>query len=408
MKVVVSVLLVLGTLLATVMADRLVGLFIEKPLDAAGLIFPPGSALTYRTPEFSFTANINRLGFRDREFTLTKEVGARILAVGDSFTYGWGVSVEQSWPKALEARLREHGYDVEVANLGQPGGSPLAYAQTAARAVPLLKPDLVIVCITQGDDLAQLKGVGESSSPPGRPVAAEREMSGESRPGAASHLAGGILGRLYPNFLFLLRRRAVSRQLVNAEWRSQAERILQALTPEEKSRFDHLEPEVRERFLHGDLNPDLLQGALKRPDYFLETLDTSRPHVRSMIAAMARALLSIKEAAAGHGAEVVVISMPYKVYASRRDLESLRRLGLSLTPEMSTTSAASEAINAACASSGVRIFDVTEAFRARADESPLFFELDGHLNAKGHEIFARLLTPPLERYLSEARKVGRN
>lgn len=188
MKVVVSVLLVLGTLLATVAADRLVGLFIEKPLDAAGLIFPPGSALTYQTPEFSFTANINRLGFRDREFTLTKEAGARILAVGDSFTYGWGVSVEQSWPKALEARLRERGYDVEVANLGQPGGSPLAYAQTAARAVPLLKPDLVIVCITQGDDLAQLKGVGESSSPPGRPVAAEREMSGDSRPGAASRL----------------------------------------------------------------------------------------------------------------------------------------------------------------------------------------------------------------------------
>lgn len=60
----------------------------------------------------------------------------------------------------------------------------------------------------------------------------------------------------------------------------------------------------------------------------------------------------------------------------------------------------------ACASSGLRVLDVTEAFRARADEAPLFFELDGHLNSRGHEIFAHLLTPLLERHLSEARKVS--
>lgn len=42
------------------------------------------------------------------------------MAIGDSFTYGWGVPAEDSWPKILERRLQARGYDVEVATLGQP------------------------------------------------------------------------------------------------------------------------------------------------------------------------------------------------------------------------------------------------------------------------------------------------
>jgi lysophospholipase L1-like esterase len=396
-KILVPLLLTLATLLLTVLADRAVGLFIEKPLDEAGLIFPPSSSLAYRTSEFSFTANINRLGFCDREFALKKEVETRILAVGDSFTFGWGVGVEQSWPKVLEANLRGSGYDVEVANLGQPGASPTAYAQTAARSIPLLQPDLVIVGVTQGDDLAQLKGEGG----PGISSPGVREAAGSSRQGGVSRLAGALVGRLYPNFLFLLRRRAVGRPTVNVEWRSQAERVLQSLTPEEKVRFDRLDQEVRERFRQGDLNPDLLQGSLKRPDYFLETLDTGRPAARAMISAMSQALTAIKEEAARNHADVVVISIPYKVYASRRDLESSRRLGLSLVPEMVTSNAAGEAVGAACAGAGVRVFDLTEAFRAEAEDIPLFLELDSHFNPKGHEVLARLLTLAVQSYLSE-------
>lgn len=396
---IVPVLAIIGTLLLTVAADRVTGLFIEKPADAAGLIFPPGSSLTYRTPEFSFTAEINRLGFRDRGFALKKEAGTRILAIGDSFTYGWGVAAEQSWPKVLESSLRGHGYDVEVANLGQPGASPLVYAQTAASAIPLLKPDIVIVGVTQGDDLAQLKKEDMASTP--RPDEAGREAANEPPQDAASRLAGAVVGRLYPNFLFLLRRRAVGRRDVNVEWKSQAERVLRSLTLDERARFDRLDGEVRGRFQKGELNPDLLQGSLKRPDYFLETLDTSRPEVRTMIFAMSQALTVIKEVASRNHAEVVVVSIPYKVYASRRDLESSRRLGLSLAPEMVTSNRAGEAIEAACAGSGLRVLDLTGAFRAEAEEAALFFELDGHLNQKGHEVFARLLTPALEGYISE-------
>lgn len=48
----------------------------------------------------------NSEGFRDREFDLNKSPDTkRILVIGDSVTFGWGVSVENTYPKILERRL---------------------------------------------------------------------------------------------------------------------------------------------------------------------------------------------------------------------------------------------------------------------------------------------------------------
>ncbi len=56
------------------------------------------------------------------------------------------------------------GIDVDVANLGLPGGSPIDYANIAARAVPTLKPDLVLVGVLQGDDLSQLRAAAPATT----------------------------------------------------------------------------------------------------------------------------------------------------------------------------------------------------------------------------------------------------
>src|SRR5438094_472458 len=92
-----------------------------KPLPLRdGLVFPPHSTGTYVTDEFSFSGDINNLGFRDRDFPLARTATPRIVAIGDSFTYGWGMPPEQSWPRQLEGDLLKAGCTVEVANLGCP------------------------------------------------------------------------------------------------------------------------------------------------------------------------------------------------------------------------------------------------------------------------------------------------
>ena len=45
----------------------------------------------------------------------------RIVALGDSNTYGYRVARDSTYPAQLEARLREKGYDVTIVNAGRNG-----------------------------------------------------------------------------------------------------------------------------------------------------------------------------------------------------------------------------------------------------------------------------------------------
>lgn len=62
---------------------------------------------------------ISSQGLRDREFTPVPPPGrTRILMLGDSLAFGWGVPVDKTYSKRLEDMLRQAGHDVEVINTG--------------------------------------------------------------------------------------------------------------------------------------------------------------------------------------------------------------------------------------------------------------------------------------------------
>lgn len=164
-------------LVVAAIADHLVLPGLVNNRTSHGLLFPPGSEFPYQTPEFSHTAKINSLGFRDREWaTDKKEATTRIVAIGDSFTFGMGVELDRTWTKVLEQRLKARGFDVEIANLGRPGAHPASYAEVAQKAVPLLKPDVLLVAVLQGDDLAQTIGQIKAEETAGKKTAGAAEM----------------------------------------------------------------------------------------------------------------------------------------------------------------------------------------------------------------------------------------
>lgn len=62
---------------------------------------------------------ISSQGLRDREFGAAPPPGrTRILMLGDSLAFGWGVPVERTYSKRLEQMLLQAGHDVEVINTG--------------------------------------------------------------------------------------------------------------------------------------------------------------------------------------------------------------------------------------------------------------------------------------------------
>ncbi len=82
----------------------------------------------------------------------------RIVAVGDSYTYGWGVNIEETWLRRLEQMVSLPGRQTETINLGKPGTGPPFYAEITQTVVPLLEPDLILVGILQGNDIAHRVG----------------------------------------------------------------------------------------------------------------------------------------------------------------------------------------------------------------------------------------------------------
>src|SRR5262249_4857583 len=87
-------------------------------------------------------------GFRDREIPIEKPPGTyRILILGDSFTFGIGNNLQDTFAKQLEKRLneREEGMKFEVINGGCSSYSPILEYLLLAQKGLALNPDLVIL-----------------------------------------------------------------------------------------------------------------------------------------------------------------------------------------------------------------------------------------------------------------------
>lgn len=90
----------------------------------------------------------NSRGFRGREVDMPKPAGRiRIVALGDSVTFGWGVNDADTFCSQLERDLRaQHpGVDLEVVNLGVPGYATRQEVALLKRNLAELQPDVVLV-----------------------------------------------------------------------------------------------------------------------------------------------------------------------------------------------------------------------------------------------------------------------
>jgi lysophospholipase L1-like esterase len=104
---------------------------------------------------------INRDGLRGDEISIPKPPGIiRILAVGDSITFGYGVRVEDTYAKVLERSLNERppvGMRYEVLNGGTLGGSLGDYLHFLNQKATALNPDVVLLGLTLNDILVYSK-----------------------------------------------------------------------------------------------------------------------------------------------------------------------------------------------------------------------------------------------------------
>ena len=117
------------------------GLNVHDPL--LGWALAPGARTRQSNREYDVAVRINAQGFRaDREYPHAPASGVtRVVTVGDSFTFGQGVEIQEAWPSILERRLEK----AEVINLGVPGyGVDQQLLMLESRGLRF-QPDIVVL-----------------------------------------------------------------------------------------------------------------------------------------------------------------------------------------------------------------------------------------------------------------------
>ncbi len=94
----------------------------------------------------------NALGLRDRPVAPKSPHRVRVLTLGDSVAFGWGVPVEDVVSRQLERELRgRNGVDIETINSGVPGYNTLQEALFLEAYGDMLQPDAVLLLYVDND-----------------------------------------------------------------------------------------------------------------------------------------------------------------------------------------------------------------------------------------------------------------
>jgi hypothetical protein len=383
-----------GVLLLTLGADRALGMLTgaAAPPGTAELIFPPYSEEVFLTDEFEYTVRTNAYGIRDDEVGPKQEGVCRIAVIGDSFTFGFGVGLEDAWIKMLTRHLGASGMQVEVLNLGEPGAGFPQYMETAEKAIPVLRPDLVIVAALQGDDLGSAWNLKPEPVQGGLLIRGLRAwypntmrwLAGE-RWAAGSEVSPPLLSRDAE------KRREGQKAL--------AEKQAAGFSEKERARYEAIPQAAREAFLEGNLNGALISMAVQSPDFMANMIKADTGFVRDSMAGVATALEAIGSHAAAVGAQVLLLPVPHGIYVNRPAQDNYASLGFEVDPAMLDSSLPDDLLCAAGERAGWPCLTVSEVFQARVADSTLFFPRDGHLTVAGNQLMMEAVAARIEPFL---------
>ena len=143
----------------------------------------------------------NSCGLRGPEVSIRKPANTfRIVLLGDSFTFGWGVEEHQSFAAQMEKALNRHfgsTKKVEVLNFGVPGYSTFQEVARFEEQGLDFNPDAVVVFFVE-NDYGPPFFIRDMESQNGQILSLQRFVSGRTDPEAQKrHLEN--IGKIDPN-----------------------------------------------------------------------------------------------------------------------------------------------------------------------------------------------------------------
>jgi hypothetical protein len=370
----------LGTLLGLLLAEGATRLLAPWALSLSNPLvrFDPQLGWLYReTPGLqkepltrvneaheAVTLRGNRLGLRDTPHGYSTDQET-VLVLGDSFTAGTQLDLEEAWPAQVELRLRGRHPRLQVVNAAVDGYDLAQEYRLAERLLEYFRPRVIVVGLYAGNDIVDYGRDAQARPPwePSGPLVWLREHS------YLYHLVSGAV-RLAEERT-TTRRRGLAPVLPG--WDPRVLPGLSDLTPEQQNR-------IRGQFASPDLLPVVRGG----------------PEADRRLRSTERCLAAFAELAQAHRAGFVVVLIPSKqqVVPDHRSewirLQELSRDQVDF-PERELARWALER--------GVSALDLGRVFSESADPGSLFWRVDMHLSPAGHSLIGGALAPLVEQAL---------
>lgn len=316
----------------------------------------PNTTTWQWTVEYVTRVDVNSRGLREREIGYEKPPGLRrVLVLGDSFVEATEVAVEEAFPRRLEAYLAAAGGPpIQVVNAGAVGyGTAQEYLFLDHEGLRY-QPDLVVLLFFSGNDVAD--NSWKLDYPPLRPIKPYFEVD-----------ANGTLRQLP----FVLPDLSANRAGPFRQWLRQ------------------------ESLLFSKLDPDDLAAVAGDPGYILSILapyaDTASPDVEEAWQVTEALLSATRDRAEGAGARFVLVNVPAPWEVDPPFWDRMRWY-FDLPAEGWDLDRPNRRVAEIAARRDFAYLDLRPSLRlAHSDRTRLYYQVDGHWTAAGHDFAAHSL-----------------
>ncbi len=313
------------------------------------------------TRQWDVTIAINQEGFRDRRDPIPSPAPP-ILALGDSFAFGWGMNLEQSYLYLLEERVNQRR-PIRIVKAGVNGTGTSDQFRLLEAIGPQYRPQLVLLSFFVGNDFTDV------------------QMGGLEQ----FEVKNGLL---------------VRRELRPVPWlRSAAQTVVRSSHLLQFLRAAQLSFEQRRS--RGSMAGSHA-GLASRDPWLLEF---SKIHLRNYPEETARGVAEtldyldrFQNYCRAHNADFVLMVIPRSMQVNPEELEEWQ-LAFQLTEADLDLDRPQRILREWSERRGVPLLDLLPEFRRRRATHPgqkLFYYPDAHFNAAGHQLTAELLAAFLE------------
>ncbi len=415
-ELVLKFLLAGSATLMTLLASELLAAALGIGAYASWKINPQQLDVQFTTDDFDIRVVTNRQGLRESSDVPTRHPERqRIVVIGDSMTFGWGVEAEQAYARVAERTLHEKfgRTDLEIVNMGRPGAGPHDYLKYLRQYAVELRPDLIVIGLLVGNDCPVIPPADLTSDADVQAAftrhLARADTTWFDRLAMKSFLVRlGYAGLSAPARITTTatdaaqgRRGPIFNEPNPLDPAQLHQEMAASADPDDtRQRYERLRADGWiDRGLAWQMNPWLIRAIILHPTGAADSLAVRPESFEAMQyewKLCAELLGAAKVTTDRLGIPLVILAIPNAHLVSRRWVDFLEERGCEVNERMTSEQVVNQWLADFCRQADIRCVDPLATFRRQqTDGQHLYLETDDHMTPAGYALLGQALAEAL-------------